>query len=81
MKKSSTSKDEIWFRRRQNGFIYVSCGTSSRAGSSPDTSFACVLGDAAHPKKTPKLRSWRVIVIRSKREYLGSVEAPNRVGR
>jgi len=24
------------------------------------------------------LRSWRVIIIRSKGEYLGSVEAPNR---
>jgi hypothetical protein len=25
-----------------------------------------------------KLRSWRVIIIRSKGEYLGSVEAPDR---
>jgi hypothetical protein len=25
-------------------------------------------------------RSWRVIIIRSKGEYLGSVEAPNREG-
>jgi len=29
-----------------------------------------------HPKKPP--RSWRAIIIRSKGEYLGSVEAPNR---
>jgi hypothetical protein len=29
-----------------------------------------------HPKKPP--RSWRVIIIRSKGEYLGSVEAPDR---
>ena len=28
------------------------------------------------PKKPP--RSWRVIIIRSKGEYLGSVEAPDR---
>jgi len=27
-----------------------------------------------------KLRSWRVIIIRSKGEYLGSVEAPDREG-
>jgi hypothetical protein len=25
-----------------------------------------------------KLRSWRVVIIRSKGEYLGSVEAPDR---
>ena len=29
-----------------------------------------------HPKKP--VRSWRVIIIRSKGEYLGSVEAPDR---
>jgi len=29
-----------------------------------------------HPKKPP--RSWRVIIIRSKGEYLGSVEALDR---
>jgi len=29
-----------------------------------------------HPKKPP--RSWRVIIIRSNGEYLGSVEAPDR---
>ena len=29
-----------------------------------------------HPQKPP--RSWRVIIIRSKGEYLGSVEAPDR---
>jgi hypothetical protein len=26
----------------------------------------------------PKLRSWRVIIMRSRGEYLGSVEAPDR---
>ena len=31
---------------------------------------------AGFPKKPP--RSWRVIIIRSKGEYLGSVEAPDR---
>jgi hypothetical protein len=30
------------------------------------------------PKKPANLRSWRVIIIRSKGEYLGSVEAPDR---
>ena len=33
------------------------------------------------PKKkatATKLRSWRVIIIRSRGEYLGSVEAPDR---
>jgi hypothetical protein len=30
------------------------------------------------PQKPPNLRSWRVIIIRSKGEYLGSVEAPDR---
>ena len=29
-------------------------------------------------KKPAKLRSWRLIIIRSKGEYLGSVEAPDR---
>jgi len=28
--------------------------------------------------KPANLRSWRVIIIRSKGEYLGSVEAPDR---
>jgi hypothetical protein len=32
----------------------------------------------SHPKKPAHLRSWRVIIIRSKGEYLGSVEAPDR---
>jgi len=31
-----------------------------------------------HPRKPANLRSWRVIIIRSKGEYLGSVEAPDR---
>ena len=31
-----------------------------------------------HPKKAADFRSWRVIIIRSKGEYLGSVEAPDR---
>jgi hypothetical protein len=31
-----------------------------------------------HPKKPANLRSWRFIIIRSKGEYLGSVEAPDR---
>jgi hypothetical protein len=26
----------------------------------------------------PKLRSWRVVIMRSRGEYLGSVEAPDR---
>jgi hypothetical protein len=30
------------------------------------------------PKKPANLRSWRVIIMRSKGEYLGSVEAPDR---
>jgi hypothetical protein len=30
------------------------------------------------PKKSAKLRSWRVVIMRSKGEYLGSVEAPDR---
>jgi hypothetical protein len=30
-----------------------------------------------HPQKAANLRSWRVIVIRSKGEYLGSVAAPD----
>jgi hypothetical protein len=30
------------------------------------------------PRKPANLRSWRVIIIRSKGEYLGSVEAPDR---
>jgi hypothetical protein len=43
----------------------------------------CVTGDylAAVSKRTPPpkpLRSWRVIIIRSKGEYLGSVEALDR---
>ena len=29
-------------------------------------------------KPTPNLRSWRIIIIRSKGEYLGSVEPPDR---
>ena len=29
-------------------------------------------------RKAANLRSWRVIIIRSKGEYLGSVEAPDR---
>jgi hypothetical protein len=32
----------------------------------------------ATKKKPANLRSWRVIIIRSKGEYLGSVEAPDR---
>jgi hypothetical protein len=31
-----------------------------------------------HPKKPANLRSWRVIILRSRGEYLGSVEAPDR---
>jgi len=31
-----------------------------------------------HPKKPAK--SWRVVIMRSKGEYLGSVEAPDREG-
>jgi hypothetical protein len=31
-----------------------------------------------HPKKPANLSSWRVIIIRSRGEYLGSVEAPDR---
>ena len=30
------------------------------------------------PKKPANLRSWRVLIMRSKGEYLGSVEAPDR---
>jgi hypothetical protein len=30
------------------------------------------------PRKPAKLRSWRIIIIRSKGKYLGSVEAPER---
>jgi hypothetical protein len=30
------------------------------------------------PKKPANLRSWRVIIMRSRGEYLGSVEAPDR---
>jgi hypothetical protein len=29
-------------------------------------------------KKSAKLRSWRVVIMRSRGEYLGSVEAPDR---
>jgi hypothetical protein len=29
------------------------------------------------PKKPANLRSWRVIIMRSRGEYLGSVESPN----
>jgi hypothetical protein len=32
-----------------------------------------------NPKKPASLRSWRVIIMRSRGEYLGSVEAPDRV--
>jgi hypothetical protein len=43
---------------------------------------AYVCWRVAYPKrKKPipaKLRSWRVIIVRSKGEYLGSVEAPDR---
>jgi hypothetical protein len=31
-----------------------------------------------NPKKPADLRSWRVLIIRSKGEYLGSAEAPDR---
>ena len=31
-----------------------------------------------NPKKPANLRSWRVIIMRSRGEYLGSVEAPDR---
>jgi hypothetical protein len=31
-----------------------------------------------HTNKPAKLRSWRVVIMRSKGEYLGSVEAPDR---
>jgi hypothetical protein len=31
-----------------------------------------------NPKKPTNLRSWRVVIMRSKGEYLGSVEAPGR---
>jgi hypothetical protein len=31
-----------------------------------------------NPKKPANLRSWRVIIIRSRGEYLASVEAPDR---
>jgi hypothetical protein len=31
-----------------------------------------------NPKKSANLRSWRVIIMRTKGEYLGSVEAPDR---
>jgi hypothetical protein len=30
-----------------------------------------------HPKKPTKLRTWRVIIMRSRGEYFGSVEAPD----
>jgi hypothetical protein len=30
------------------------------------------------PKKPVNLRSWRAIIIRSRGEYLGSIEAPDR---
>jgi hypothetical protein len=30
-----------------------------------------------NPKKRANLRSWRVIIMRSRGEYLGSVEAPD----
>jgi hypothetical protein len=33
-----------------------------------------------NPKKPANLRSWRVIIMRSKGEYLGSVEAPDAGG-
>jgi hypothetical protein len=29
-------------------------------------------------KKSAEVRSWRVVIIRSRGEYLGSVEAPDR---
>jgi hypothetical protein len=31
-----------------------------------------------NPQKPANLRSWRVIIMRSRGEYLGSVEAPDR---
>ena len=48
---------------------------------SPSRSAAIILlpcPSVTHSKKAADLRSWRVIIIRSKGEYLGSVEAPDR---
>jgi hypothetical protein len=38
--------------------------------------YLAAVSKRTHPQKPP--RSWRVIIIRSKAEYLGSVEAPDR---
>ena len=40
--------------------------------------YAAGVSRRTNPKKPAKLRSWRVTIIRSKGEYLGSVEAPDR---
>ena len=39
---------------------------------------SCGMSRRTHPKKPTNLRSWRVIIMRSRGEYLGSVEAPDR---
>jgi hypothetical protein len=37
-----------------------------------------LVSQRTRPKKPARLRSWRVVIMRSKGEYLGSVEAPDR---
>src|SRR5712672_2761883 len=64
-------------------------GVLPREGASPKNAWAAFLTAPAlsilarvslrtHPKKPANLRSWRVIIMRSRGEYLGSVEAPDR---
>jgi len=56
----------------------VGCITRSRL---PTRANACRTSPMMTARKKPttaNLRSWRVIIVRSRGEYLGSVEAPDR---
>ena len=37
-----------------------------------------IMSRRTHPKEPANLRSWRVIIMRSKGEHIGTVEAPDR---
>jgi hypothetical protein len=57
----------------------VQLARSGQVADSPSPAAAIILPGVSRRTPPPKpLRSWRVIIIRSKGEYLGSVEAPDR---
>jgi hypothetical protein len=65
--------------RRSPQVLLLTCIYGGSRGPAPGrTRAGFSFRDCSLPSSVRRRRSWRVIIIRSKGEYLGSVEAPDR---